>query len=80
MKFLIWTLCIVPTAFLMTLIENTSGSSMGALPKTLIVSGAFALAIFLCKKVDANKKEATKKNENTSSNKSFLDDHKPLKK
>ena len=44
MKFLIWTLCIVPAAFLMVLIENAGGSSMGALPKTLIAGGAFALA------------------------------------
>ena len=79
MKFLIWTLCIVPAAFLMVLIENAGGSSMGALPKTLIAGGAFALAVILCKQVDANKKEEAEKDENNS-NKSFLDDQKPLKK
>jgi len=73
MKFLIWMCCVVPASFLMVLIEHASGSSMGALPKTLIAGSAITLAIFLCKQVDAKKKEQEKKP-------SFLDDQKPLRK
>lgn len=51
MKFLIWLVCLLPAAVLITVIEKTSGSMLPPLPKTLIAGSAASIAIILCKKI-----------------------------
>lgn len=80
MKFLIWTCCIVPAAFFIVLLEHASGSSMGALPKTIIVGFAFASAFFFCKLLDEKRAEKKKEEKDEKDSTPFLDDQEPLNK
>lgn len=59
MRALIWIICIVFAAVLMTSLQMAAGIELGPLGKTLIVSGACAAAVALCKayKKGKNKQE-----------------------
>ena len=62
MYFLIWLCCLVPAAFLMVLIENTTGGELGAFPKLLIGGFAAFIAVMLCRKRKQNKESQQPEN------------------
>ena len=51
MKALIWIGCLVGASVIMTIFQHAIGAPLGPLAKTLLVGGAIALAVALCKKV-----------------------------
>ncbi|MBQ4052953.1 MAG: hypothetical protein IJD33_01300 [Clostridia bacterium] len=48
---MIWIGCLVGASVIMTIFQHAIGAPLGPLAKTLLVGGAIALAVALCKKV-----------------------------
>ena len=63
MKALIWIGCLVGASVIMTIFQHAIGAPLGPLAKTLLVGGAIALAVALCKKVPPKNEDTNDEDE-----------------